>query len=474
MCSSPRVTHVVPRLSGMILELLAIYGSILLGCIISTTFLILIGKSWGPLPHYYLGIVRWIQRFYPKVYPKSHAPYPAIVKKDPYNSLMRDKETSSSHFPFLTDPRDSLKISLDALHSGIEAIVQDNVAPVFGRAPTHSQSLLRMTPYPQWTKFQKALFYLTVIFRWTFLFPIRLAFLLLSFAFLIGAVIIAVNRRLTDKEKTWVGIVYSRLFCCSMGVVASFRNKHLRPKGPGVAVANHMTPNDAQILFSNTPVGSSYGYVITGQKHEGIIGSMETLASSLCPTYWVERENKADRREFLTEIIKKSQFGGPILLFPEGYCSNNTQVLQFRKAIFDDGVRIYPIAIKQRSRYGDSFWFDDLFYMYLLRVMSSWAIYYDVTYLPSMIKLPTETKVEFAARTQAVICDVVGVPAGQFDGSMFYSKTMQERVRTCQREICANALRTFYFGEEKTEEEDSKASESIPAQVQDDRPIVVN
>lgn len=40
------------------------------------------------------------------------------------------------------------------------------------------------------------------------------------------------------------------------------------------------------------------------------------------------------------------QFGAPVLLFPEGYCANNTQVLQFRKAIFQDGVKIYPMAVK--------------------------------------------------------------------------------------------------------------------------------
>ena len=37
------------------------------------------------------------------------------------------------------------------------------------------------------------------------------------------------------------------------------------------------------------------------------LGSMETLASDLCPTYWVERGNKNDRREFLTEVIKKAK-----------------------------------------------------------------------------------------------------------------------------------------------------------------------
>ncbi|EYC23899.1 hypothetical protein Y032_0014g2205 [Ancylostoma ceylanicum] len=108
----------------MILQLLAIYASILLGCIISTTCLILLGKSWGPLPHFYLRIVRWIQNQYPKVYPRSPAPWPAIIKKSSKNCLVRNKGSSSAQFSFLQNPRDHLEISLDAMHSGLEAIVQ--------------------------------------------------------------------------------------------------------------------------------------------------------------------------------------------------------------------------------------------------------------------------------------------------------------------------------------------------------------
>lgn len=39
----------------------------------------------------------------------------------------------------------------------------------------------------------------------------------------------------------------------------------------------------------------------------------------------------------------------PVLLFPEGYCSNNTAVIQMRKAAFEKDIDIYPIAIKQDS-----------------------------------------------------------------------------------------------------------------------------
>lgn len=41
----------------------------------------------------------------------------------------------------------------------------------------------------------------------------------------------------------------------------------------------------------------------------------------------------------------------PVLLFPEGFCSNMTTVLQFRKAVFTGEVPVYPIAVSQNARY---------------------------------------------------------------------------------------------------------------------------
>nr|CDJ90753.1 Phospholipid glycerol acyltransferase domain containing protein [Haemonchus contortus] len=425
----------------MIFELFAIYASIILGCIISTTSLILLDKNWGPLPHYYLQLIEWIQSFYGKIYPESEeAPWPAIIKKSVKNVLARTKASSSAEFTFLLSPRNHLEISVDAIQSGVEAIIQDDLSTAFYPSPTYSETLLRTSPLPHWTMAQKALFYFTMFFRYGFLFPTRLCLLLISFVFFAGSAFVAVNRKLSDKEKTWVGIIYCRLYCSAMGVVATYKNKRFRPKEAGVAISNHLTPNDVQLLFAGTPLGSTHGFVVTGQKHTGIIGSLETLAEKVCPTFWVERKSANGRKEFLAELVRRAKFGGPVLLFPEGYCSNNTQVLQFRKAIFEEGIKIYPIAIKQDSRFGDSFWQEDGFNSYLLRVMSSWATPIDVTYLPPMKRLPRETNAEFAARAQAAISDVVGVRAGEFDGLLWYSKTEQRRLLELQKEMCATAL----------------------------------
>ncbi|VDL81679.1 unnamed protein product [Nippostrongylus brasiliensis] len=108
-----------------------------------------------------------------------------------------------------------------------------------------------------------------------------------------------------------------------------------------------------------------------------------------------------------------------------------------RKAIFEDGVNICPIAIRQDSRFGDAFWSETRFWHYLLRVMTSWALPLNITYLAPLTRQPQETNMDFAARAQSVIAEVVGVPAGQFDGSLYYSKTEQRRVRELQQEMCA-------------------------------------
>ncbi|KJH52074.1 hypothetical protein DICVIV_01776 [Dictyocaulus viviparus] len=172
---------------------------------------------------------------------------------------------------------------------------------------------------------------------------------------------------------------------------------------------------------------------------------MQFLGGRICPTIWMERKSAVERRDFLEEVMKgvNEKSGVPILLFPEGYCSNNTQVLQFRRSIFKKGITIYPIAIKQDCRFGDSFWADEEFYMYLLRVMSSWAISYDVTYLDKMCRFSQETEEDFAARAQKVVSNFIGVPACEFSGLMWYSKSEQRRLLEVQKKTCASAIMSY-------------------------------
>uniref|UniRef100_A0AC34R9N8 Phospholipid/glycerol acyltransferase domain-containing protein n=1 Tax=Panagrolaimus sp. JU765 TaxID=591449 RepID=A0AC34R9N8_9BILA len=227
------------------------------------------------------------------------------------------------------------------------------------------------------------------------------------------------------------------LFCAGTGLVATYHNQSKKPKRPGIAVSNHLSPNDIQIICADVETDRDYLYTVTGQKHTGIIWAIERLVEKLCPSLWFDRANMKDRKDFIDLIMNEGKRAGPVLLFPEGYCTNNTRVLQFRKAVFVDDVIIYPIAIKQDARFGDSFWSEDVFFHYLFRLLSSWASVYDIYYLDAQTKKPDETPDEFASRVQTLIAEAIGTIPAQFDGSVWYKKQEREKYKNALKEKCA-------------------------------------
>lgn len=370
----------------------------------STVFLIFLGLSWGFLPHWYLQLIALIQGLFP----------PESDEEDVKEEDQKDNETPTAD---------------EIAAKQVQEYVDKEIAPCFKTEPTARATLLGILPEKEWNAFQKSIFLVGLVFRVFFLMPVRLALLVTSFVFVALAGLQTAFRTLSDREKTWVAIVYCRLFCSSMGLVANYNNPQNRPRKPGVAVSNHLTPNDIQILFAGTPHGSSYGYVVTGQKHTGIIGLIEHLVEKLCPSLWVERKCSSDRQGFLAEILKIAKREGPVLLFPEGYCSNNSKVLQFRKAIFEDSVNIYPIAIKQSPEFGDGFWFEDEFLQYLVRTMLNWAVVYDIYYLPMETRKKEETNTMFAARVQQIIGRAAGIPSCDHGGNLWYKPEERAKLR---------------------------------------------
>lgn len=116
------------------------------------------------------------------------------------------------------------------------------------------------------------------------------------------------------------------------------------------------------------------------------------------------------------------------------YCTNNTRALQFRKALFECAkTPIYPIALKQDALLGDSFWGDEPYWVHLLRVMTSWAIVYDVYYLPKMVKGEDESAALFAGRVQRAICEAAHIEALPFDGFLWYKENERSRYRIQQQ-----------------------------------------
>ncbi|OQR76201.1 glycerol-3-phosphate acyltransferase 4-like [Tropilaelaps mercedesae] len=81
---------------------------------------------------------------------------------------------------------------------------------------------------------------------------------------------------------------------------------------------------------------------------------------------------------------------------------------------------IYPCAIRYNAAFGDAFWDSAKhgYVMYLLRMMTSWAIVADVWYMKPIRRRPNETSMEYANRVRSMIAQRGGMVELQWDGML--------------------------------------------------------
>ncbi|CAG9538595.1 unnamed protein product [Cercopithifilaria johnstoni] len=409
----------------MLMAILSVYVRWLLGLVLTTVLLIVCGYGWGPLPHLYIKLVKLVQSFYPHNYPQvdDDAFWPAIIKQCDKSLLRKHSNDAFSSFHFSEIPiLNAFNVCLDAFKAGFEAIIQDQLSVAFDPAPSFYNTLLERpdrlpVPDAEHPISQRHIFgyFVALAFRYGVLLPIRLCLIFISLVFWINAIVVDYFMNMTNEQKLRITLMNCRLFCAAIGLVAKYHNREYRPKQGGIAVTNHLSPNDVQVIYADIDPSDGCGFTITGQRQTGIIRFIETIAEKIIPALWLDRNSATDRKRFMDEVLREAKANRPVLLFPEGSCTNNTRVLQFRKAIFEDSVAIYPIAIRQDARFGDSFWSEPKFWRYLLRVFTSWAIVYDVTYLEPYHKRPGETNQNFAQRVQKAIAKTADVESIALD-----------------------------------------------------------
>lgn len=75
----------------------------------------------------------------------------------------------------------------------------------------------------------------------------------------------------------------------------------------GIAVVNHLSPNDVQIIYADADPNNGFGFTITGQRHGGIIYAMEKIVEKVCPTVWLDRKCTEDRHRFMDEVLHEGK-----------------------------------------------------------------------------------------------------------------------------------------------------------------------
>uniref|UniRef100_A0A0N4ZYL0 PlsC domain-containing protein n=1 Tax=Parastrongyloides trichosuri TaxID=131310 RepID=A0A0N4ZYL0_PARTI len=311
----------------------------------------------------------------------------------------------------------------------MEAIIEDDVIPMLQHHPDFTSYHFAFDPQNVQGPIQKGITYILKVYRIGLLMPMRILFILTSVLSFVVGWIYDQHYKLTVYQKKWLGKFACNLILSSVGGHVRYHDKENRPKAPGFIIINHMSPTDAFPIYVDVELTDDSLFHVTGQKGKGIVKLFQIVVGCIMPTYWVNRHKASERKVFLNKILEIAKTDGLILLFPEGYCSNNRRTLQFRKAIFVDNVDVYPIAYKQTSKYNDIFWWEDDFPSFLFRQITSFGLIYDIYYLPKLNKLPEEKEEDFAYRASTVISDKLETTPSVWGGEHIYKKANKQKAK---------------------------------------------
>ncbi|KAE9545902.1 hypothetical protein FO519_010886, partial [Halicephalobus sp. NKZ332] len=62
-------------------------------------------------------------------------------------------------------------------------------------------------------------------------------------AFITAAAIFSLVYKYKKNQIVYIGNVFSRFFCQSIGLIGYYENDKHRPRSPGIAVSNHISAN---------------------------------------------------------------------------------------------------------------------------------------------------------------------------------------------------------------------------------------
>ncbi|KAI6179811.1 Phospholipid/glycerol acyltransferase domain-containing protein [Aphelenchoides besseyi] len=307
----------------------------------------------------------------------------------------RFKRNNNPKKRLLTDNRHTLEF----LSAGVEAIIEDKVTERFQAATLGNWNLLtrsrKFVPSKLVCDMESksivfswkldTVWFLGVIFRYTILLPVRFALFIIATFMLIGISLL----------------------------IGSIPNEEENRPTSGIVVANHTSPIDVMVLSCDNC------YAMIGQRQGGFLGFIQKAVSRCAHHIWFERTEAKDRslvRKKLQEHVNDPN-KLPILIFPEGTCINNTSVMMFKKGSFET---VHPIALKYDNRLGDAFWNSSQqgYFLYLVSMMTSWALMCEVYYLPPMTREEGEDPIDFARRVKKLIAQRGGLVDLEWDGNL--------------------------------------------------------
>lgn len=204
---------------------------------------------------------------------------------------------------------------------------------------------------------------------------------------------------------------YARVACFVLGLrVNPIGLENLRDVKSGLYVGNHLSYTDVLAISSVVPAC----YVTSQEiRQTPLLGQICLLAGCL----FVERRNKMNIRNEVSEIRRGLNLGLNITIFPEATSTNGEQVLRFRKPLFlsgiDAGTTVVPFCLNYRTVGGEPvvlanrdnvFWYGDMdFVPHLWRLARSGGVGLDLHFLKPIKTNPDMDATSLAEQSQAEV-----------------------------------------------------------------------
>lgn len=306
------------------------------------------------------------------------------------------------------------------ISDGVQAIAADTLTACFTAEPPDPWNFLtRNIPAGQWqmTAYNTLLWLVGIWARYCFLLPLRVIVIILgSASFSLGwplATMLPGEHRKREARK-WLLRYLASVVVLSWSGYVKFHGKRPERKANQIYVANHTSPIDLFILQKD------YNFSCIGQRHSGLAGLLQDLLMAAQDHVWFDRGEVGDRRA-VQRLLREHVADGdkePMLVFPEGTCTNAEYCIMFKKGSFELGAEVHPIAMRYRRRFGDPFWNSQItsFSRHLMDLMTSWAVVCDVYYMEPVTIREDETSVQFANRVKRLICERAGLVSVNWDG----------------------------------------------------------
>lgn len=331
------------------------------------------------------------------------------------------------------------------ISDGVEAIVGDTLTTCFTAEPPEPWNFLtRNIPPGKWqmSPYNTLLWVVGIWARYCVLLPLRVTAIvlgILSFSFMWPMVSVIPKLQNKRAARKFLLRYLSSVFVASWSGYVKFHGQRPCPRPNQIYVANHTSLIDLFILSKD------YNFSCIGQRHSGLAGFLQLLLMTAQDHVWFDREEGRDRRA-VQQLLRDHVADGskePMLVFPEGTCTNSQYCIMFKKGSFELGATVYPIAMRYRHRFGDPFWNSQTtsFPRHLFDLTTSWAVVCDVYYMEPETMKQGENAVQFANRVKKLICERAGLTSVNWDGFLKRHRISPRFMESRQRALASIVTR---------------------------------